>query len=296
MIKFEEIQDEYPFKSNYIKVKSHNYHYIDEGNGDEALLMLHGNPTWSFAYRNLIKEFSGKYRVIAPDHLGCGLSDKPQDFPYRLETHIDNLESLFFSLNLDKVTLVMHDWGTVIGMGFAVRHPEKIARLVIMNSSAFSMSWLPLRLFFLRLPWLNDKFIRSFNLYLKASLFMSSYRGLSSIVKKGYKFPYQTYEDRIAILRFLQDIPLDPEHVSFEVLLEIEHGLWMFRETPVSIIWGMRDWCFSPRYLKRWQLYYPQARILELEKASHFVFEDEHEKTTAFIKEFLESTVPIPEL
>lgn len=296
MIKFEEIQSEYPFKSNYIKVKSHNYHYVDEGEGDEPLLMLHGNPTWSFAYRNLIKEFSGKYRVIAPDHLGCGLSDKPQDFPYRLETHIDNLESLVFSLNLDKITLVMHDWGAVIGMGFAVRHPEKIARLVVLNSSAFSMSWLPLRLFFLRLPWLNDKLTRGLNLYLKASLFMSSYRGLPSTVKKGYKFPYQSYEDRIAILRFLQDIPLDPEHISFEVLLEIEHGLWMFRENPVCIVWGMRDWCFSPRYLKRWQLYYPQARTLELEKASHLVFEDEYEKTVEFIKEFLESTVPATEL
>ncbi|MDD5728152.1 MAG: alpha/beta fold hydrolase [Victivallales bacterium] len=296
MIKFEEIQSEYPFKLNYIKVKSYNYHYVDEGKGDHTLLLVHGNPSWSFAYRNLIKSLSGKYRVVAPDHLGCGLSDKPQDFPYRLETHIDNLESLVFTLKLDRFTLVMHDWGAAIGMGFAVRHPGKVARLVIMNSSAFSLSWLPLRLFFLRLPWLNDKLIRNCNLYLHMSLFMSCYKSLPAAIKKGYKFPYQNYEDRIAILRFLQDIPLDPEHISFEVLLEIEHGLWMFRENPVCLVWGVRDWCFCPRYLKRWQLYYPHAKLLELENAGHFVFEDESEKVIAFIHDFLESSVPPPEI
>jgi len=290
VIKFEEIQSEYPFKSNFIEVKSYNYHYIDEGEGEETLLMVHGNLSWSFMYRNLICEFSKNYRVIAPDHLGCGLSDKPQDFPYRLETHIDNLESLLFELKLEKVTLVVHDWGAVIGMGLAVRHPDKIARLVILNSAAFSMAWLPLRLSVLRIPWLDDKLVRSFNLYLNTSLQTSCRKALPSIVKKGFKYPYQTYNDRIAILRFIQDIPIDPEHISFEVLLEIEHGLWMFRETPVCIIWGMRDWCFSPRYLKRWQLYYPQAQVLKLDNAGHYVLEDECDQSVAAIKDFLKNT------
>lgn len=290
MIKFEDIQSEYPFKSNFIEVKSYNYHYVDEGEGEETLLMVHGNPSWSFMYRNLITEFSKKYRVIAPDHLGCGLSDKPQDFPYRLDSHIDNLESLVFSLNLEKVTLVLHDWGAAIGMGFAVRHPEKIARLIILNSSAFSMSWLPLRLSLLRIPWLNDKLVRNFNLYLNASLNMSNQRNLPPIVKKGFKFPYQNYNDRIAILSFIEDIPIDPEHVSFEVLLEIEHGLWMFRETPVCIIWGMKDWHFSYRYLKRWRLYYPQAQVLQIPDAGHYVLEDECIQSLMFMTNFLETT------
>lgn len=290
MIKFEEIQSEYPFKSNFLKVKSYNYHYVDEGEGEETLLMVHGNPSWSFMYRNFITEFSKKYRVVAPDHLGCGLSDKPQDFPYRLETHIDNLESLVFSLKLDKITLVVHDWGAVIGMGFAVRHPDKIARLVILNSAAFSVGWLPLRLSIFRIPWLNNKLIRDFNLYVNASMHMSSQKNLPSIVKKGFKYPYQTYNDRIAILRFIQDIPVDPEHISFEVLLEIEHGLWMFRETPVCIIWGMKDWCFSMRYLKRWRLFYPQAHILEIPDAGHYVLEDECIQSMMFMSNFLKNT------
>jgi cis-3-alkyl-4-acyloxetan-2-one decarboxylase len=290
VIKFEEIQSEYPFKSNFIKVKAHNYHYVDEGEGEETLLMVHGNLSWSFMYRNLIREFSKKYRVIAPDHLGCGLSDKPQDFPYRLETHIDNLESLVFSLKLEKVTLIVHDWGAAIGMGLAVRHPDKVARLIILNSTAFSTTWLPLRLSILRIPWLNNKLIRNFNFYLNASLQLSSRKALPSIVKKGFKYPYQTYNDRIAILRFVQDIPIDPEHVSFEVLLEIEHGLWMFREAPVYMIWGMCDWCFSQRYLRRWQLYYPQAQVLKLDNAGHYLLEDECDKAIATIKDFLESS------
>ena len=290
MIKFEEIKSEYPFKSNFIKVKSYNYHYIDEGEGEETLLMVHGNLSWSFMYRNLIKDFSKKYRVIAPDHLGCGLSDKPQDFPYRLETHIDNLESLVFSLNLEKVTLVVHNWGAAIGMGLAVRHPKKIARLIILNSSAFSMAHLPLRLSMLRIPWLNDKLVRNFNFYINTSIQSSSQRNLPSIVKKGFKYPYQNYDDRIAILRFIQDIPIDPEHVSFEVLVEIEHGLWMFRETPVCIIWGMKDWYFSTRCLKRWRLYYPQAQVLEIPDAGNFVLEDECIKSLSFMTNFLNNT------
>jgi len=289
VIKFEEIQSEYPFKSNFIKVKSYNYHYIDEGEGEETLLMVHGNPSWSFMYRNIISEFSKKYRVIAPDHLGCGLSDKPQDFPYRLETHIDNLESLVFALDLDKVTLVVHDWGATIAMGFAVRHPEKIARLVILNSAAFSIPWLPVRLSLLRIPWLNNKLIRNFNLYTNSTMQVSTQRNLPSIVKKGYKYPYQNYHDRIAILRFIQDIPIDPEHVSFEVLLEIEHGLWMFRETPVCIIWGMKDWCFSPRYLDRWRLFYPHAQVLQIPDAGHYVLEDECIQSMMFITNFLKT-------
>lgn len=296
MIKFEEIQSEYPFKANFIKVKAHNYHYLDEGKGKEIMLMVHGNPAWSFMYRNLLREFSKNYRVIVPDHLGCGLSDKPQDFPYRLETHIDNLESLIFSLNLDKVTLVIHDCGAAIGMGLAVRHPEKISRLIILNSVAFSTSWLPLRIGLCRIPWLNDKIIRKFNLFIMASMRMCTVKSMPAIVRKGFQFPYQSYNDRIAILRFIEDIPIDPEHVSYEVLLEIEHGLWMFRETPVCIIWGMRDWRFSQHHLERWQLYYPQAQLLELAHAGHYLLEDECDEAIAFIKNFLKNNAANTEI
>jgi haloalkane dehalogenase len=249
--------------------------------------MLHGNPSWSFLYRNAIRELSKNHRVIAPDHLGCGLSDKPQDFKYRLETHIDNLETLIFSLKLEKITLVVHDWGGAIGMGFAVRHPHMISRLVILNSAAFSMDWLPFRIAMCRIPWLDDQLVRKMNMFVRASMYMTTVKGLPSLVKKGFKYPYQSYDDRIAVLRFIQDIPLDPDHISYEVLLEIEHGLWMFREIPVCIVWGMQDWCFTKRFLTRWKLYYPQAEVLELDNAAHYLLEDAGDEAIKFIKHFL---------
>ena len=114
VISKEKISKLYPFESKYLEIRNYRYHYIDEGDGD-AIIMLHGNPTWSFLFRNLVLGLKNQYRVIVPDHLGCGFSDKPQDYNYRLELHIDNLEDLVMHLHLKKVTLLMHDWGAAIG-------------------------------------------------------------------------------------------------------------------------------------------------------------------------------------
>ena len=114
-------------------------HYIDEGSG-EPIVMVHGNPTWSFYYRHLIDSLRDSYRVIVPDHIGCGLSDKPDDSRYRytLSSRVDDLERLLDHLGLDRdLTLIMHDWGGMIGMAYAARHPERIARLVVSNTAAF---------------------------------------------------------------------------------------------------------------------------------------------------------------
>ena len=129
----------YPFTSHYIGVSGLKYHYIDEGQG-EPIVMVHGNPTWSFYYRELIKALSGSYRCIASDHIGCGLSDKPDvtDYDYRLRSRVDDLDKLSNTVTAgEKITLVLHDWGGMIGMAYALRHPEKIARLVVMNTAAF---------------------------------------------------------------------------------------------------------------------------------------------------------------
>ena len=116
-------------------------HYIDEGEG-EPVIMLHGNPSWSFLYRNLIDSLRGSHRVIVPDHIGCGLSDKPDDsqYAYTLKSRVDDLEALLDHLGLDReLTLVLHDWGGMIGMTYAARHPERIARLVVTNTAAFHL-------------------------------------------------------------------------------------------------------------------------------------------------------------
>ena len=281
-----EIRDLYPFKSRFHALKEHRYHYIDEGNG-EPVVMLHGNPTWSFMYRDLILEFRKTHRVVAPDHLGCGLSDKPGDFPYRLETHIDNLENLLLSLKLKNINLLVHDWGAPIGLGFAVRHPKLIKSLVILNSSAFSSNQLPWRIAVCKLPVVGEFLIRRCNLFSLAATRMTVENPLSDEVRRGYLLPYDSYENRVAINRFVRDIPIGPEAPSYEALLEIEHGLWLLRENPVCLVWGMKDWCFTPAFLERWLVYYPQAVTLRLRNAGHYVQEDCGEELIAFVRHFL---------
>ncbi len=272
-----EISDIYPFKSNYHIVKGYKYHYIDEGKG-APILMVHGNPTWSFFYRRLIQEFSKTNRVIVPDHLGCGLSDKPQDFEYRLETHIENLESLVVSLKVDCITLVVHDWGGAIGMGFAVRHPHRIKSLVILNSGAFSMDNMPWPIAMCRVPWLGEFMVRNLNAFVRGALRFAVRNKLPANVARGFMLPYDSYDNRVAVMRFIQDIPMSVNDISYEVLLEIEHGLWMFRELPVCLIWGMKDWCFNVQFLRKWRMYYPQADVYPLDEAGHYLLEDAGDK------------------
>ena len=141
--------DLYPFASHFIDLGGVRMHYLDEGAG-QPVVMLHGNPTWSFYYRNLVLALRDSHRIVVPDHIGCGLSDKPDDahYSYRLARRVDDLESLLELLGIhEDVTLVLHDWGGMIGMAWATRHPERVKRLVILNTAAFHL--MPSK----RLPW-----------------------------------------------------------------------------------------------------------------------------------------------
>ena len=288
--KFERIRPLYPFKSHFLELRGNQYHYVDEGSGEHTILMVHGNPTWSFLFRDLIKEFSSEFRVIAVDHLGCGLSDKPQNHNYRMENHIDNLESLVLHLNLKNITLMVHDWGGAIGMGFAGRHASRVKRLVIMNSAAFAIKHMPWRIGLCRIPQISDYLIRRLNLFVRAAQVMTTVKPMSPTVKLGFRLPYDSYEHRIAILRFVQDIPTGPESPSFESLLEIEHGLWKFRRMPVTLIWGMRDWCFTPKCLENWRERFPLASVLELPDAGHFLIEDAKIEIRDHLHKFFDET------
>lgn len=268
-------------------MKDLKYHYVDEGKG-ETIVMVHGNPSWSFLFRNAIIALKEKFRVVAPDHLGFGLSDKPKDFPYRLETHIENLEAFIIGMELTDITLVVHDWGGPIGLGFATRHPERVKKLIITNTAAFAMDIIPWRIAMGKIPWIGEKLIVNLNLFAKAATKMTVEKPLTKEIIKGYLFPFQKKKNRIAISKFVEDIPMDPEHPSFEALLSIEHSLWMFREKPVAIIWGMKDWCFTPTFLERWIDIFPQAETLELNNAGHWLFEDANEDIVPFIEHFME--------
>jgi cis-3-alkyl-4-acyloxetan-2-one decarboxylase len=285
---FDSFKSLYPFNSCYYDLNPYKFHYIDEGEG-EVLLFLHGNPTWSFYYRNLIQSFQGRYRCIAPDHIGCGLSDKPQVYNYTLKTHIDNLEKLIDFLSLKNITLVLHDWGGAIGMGLAVRRPELIKRLVLFNTASFLSLDIPLRLRLCRIPLLGTIAIRYLNLFVKGVLFFGTNRQkkMEKSVRAGYLAPYDTFKNRIANLKFVQDIPMEISVASYSVIQNIESNLKKFKGLPILIIWGSGDFCFNSNFLNKWRDFFPAAEVHEISNAGHLVLEDAKDQIIPWVDDFL---------
>ena len=278
----EDIRYEYPFKPHYMYAGKHRIHYIDEGEGP-ALIMLHACPMWSFFFRNLIRQFSRHFRVIAPDIIGYGLSDKPDGYDYRLETQVDNIERLVDHLGLRKFSLVMHGWGATIGIGFTVRHSERVDRIAVMNSIAFSGYRLPLRFRLCKwFPSIGRPLLMNTNMI---------FWGLGAhpeSVRFGYMFPYRKKNARIALYRFIDDIPCYPDDPSFESVIEVEHGLWILREHKMCIIWGVRDWLYPERYLHKWLEYCPDAKVHRIPFGGRYLTEDAPEELSAILSGFLE--------
>ncbi|MCL6584130.1 MAG: alpha/beta fold hydrolase [bacterium] len=288
LVNLEPFRELYPFRSHFLRLGKYNYHYLDEGSG-ECVVMLHGNPTWSFYYRHLVSGLADSYRIIVPDHMGCGLSDKPQKYPYTLGQHIDNLEVLLETLNLKNITLAMHDWGGAIGMGYAVRHPDKIRRLIIFNTAAFLSSRMPWQIGLCRIPIFGRVAIRRFNAFAGLAIYLACRHRerMTPQVRAGYLAPYRSYENRIAHLCFVQDIPMRPKDKSYPILEAIQKRLPEFRHRPVLILWGGQDFCFNYSFLKTWQELFPEARVQVFEDAGHYVVEDAHERIVPLMREFL---------
>ena len=283
----------YPFTSHYLDLNGLKYHYIDEGEGD-PIVMVHGNPTWSFYYRELIKALSGHYRSIVPDHIGCGLSDKPEvtNYDYRLRSRIDDLDNLLDTLTIDeKITLILHDWGGMIGMAYALRHPEKIRRLVVMNTAAFlppPTKRIPVRLSIIRNSGpLAGLAVLGFNLFAVGALFMASKKGLSPEVKKGLTAPYNCWKNRIATLKFVQDIPLAEKDPSYRLAKQVDDQLQTLSNLPMLICWGEHDFVFDHDYLAEWQRRFPQAEVHCFPDAGHYVLEDVPKKIIPLTQDFL---------
>ena len=280
----------YPFQSHFLDLGGLRYHYLDEGHG-EPIVMVHGNPSWSFYYRHLVQDLRTRYRVIVPDHVGCGFSDKPQRYEYRLERHIGNFEALIQSLDLENITLAMHDWGGPIAMGFAVRHPEKVRRFVIFNTAAF---WLPHIPWFLRLsalPMFGALAIRGMNLFAIVTTMVGCRHRerMTKAVRDAYLLPYDSYANRIAILRFVQDIPFHPQHPSYTLLRSIEEGLAQFKNRPMLILWGGRDPVFTAAFFESWKSRFPGASVRWIDDAGHYVIEDAYERIIPWLNDFLET-------
>jgi haloalkane dehalogenase len=202
---------------------------------------------------------------------------------------VDNLVRLIESLGLTDITLVGHDWGGCIGMGAAVRLPQRFTRFVLMNTAAFRSTRIPWRIAACRVPLLGPLGVRGLNLFSRAALWMAVVdRGqITPAARRGYLAPYDSWAHRVAVHRFVQDIPLRPSHPSFGTLVQIEEGLSQFQTRPMLLLWGMRDWCFTPLFLEEWIRRFPDAQVARLAQASHYLFEDAPGLVLGRIREFL---------
>jgi pimeloyl-ACP methyl ester carboxylesterase len=284
----------YPFDAHFLDLNGLKYHYVDEGRGD-PIVMVHGNPTWSFYFRELIKALSSHCRTIVPDHIGCGLSAKPDanSYGFGLKNRVDDLDHLLDQLDIRKdITLILHDWGGMIGMAYAVRHPERVRRLVIMNTYAF----LPPVDY--RIPWaayfirhagpLASLAVLGLNLFTVAALHLNSRQGLARDVKNGLIAPYNCWNHRIAVLRFVQDIPLSRKDPSYQLAQSVDDNLRLFSDTPILVCWGEHDFVFNHQFLKKWQNRFPNAQIYRFSDAGHYVLEDVPEKIVPLVRDFLQ--------
>ena len=285
-------QQLYPFKSHWFEVNGARMHYLDEGPRDGVpVVMCHGTPTWSFYYRTLIPELSAGYRVIVPDHVGCGLSDKPQSYDYTLEQHIRNLEALIAHLGLQHIVLVLHDWGGAIGMGYATRHPRTVDRFVVFNTSAFYLQAVPWVLKLARSPGLGEVMLRGLNAFAGLAVWLAVEKRarMTRAIRAGYLAPYGNWRDRIAIYRFVQDIPVTSNHPTRATVDAIDRKLPLFRDHPMLIVWGAEDWIFTVKdFLAGWQDRFPGAEVHILDGAGHYVVEDAHERILPLMSAFLE--------
>ncbi|MCH2123417.1 MAG: alpha/beta fold hydrolase [Pirellulaceae bacterium] len=285
----------YPFESHHMRLGSLRLHYLDEGSGN-PLLMVHGNPTWSFYWRNLAIEFRQHFRVLVPDHIGCGLSDKPQNYDYSLAQHISNLVELIETRDLKNITLLAHDWGGAIGLGAALQCADRFAQIVLFNTGAFPPPSIPRRIRACRIPGLGQIAVRGFNAFARAALTMATTNPaqFTPAVRSGFLYPYNSWANRIAIQRFVQDIPNSPQHSTWQTLANIEDSLKSLSDRPTKFIWGMQDWCFTPACLERLLIHFPHAEVCRIAEAGHFVVEDAHAQIVTELNQFFHQSGKLP--
>jgi pimeloyl-ACP methyl ester carboxylesterase len=290
------VDDLLPYPSHELGVGAHTLRYLDVGSGDDVLLCVHGNPTWSFYWRGVIGRFADSHRVIAVDHVGCGRSDKPPRgaFDYTLAAHRDNLVALIDSLDLKRVTLIAHDWGGAIGLASLLERRDRFDRIVLLNTGAFPPPYVPVRIAACRFPLLGTAAVRGLNAFARAATSMAMSRTrMNCETARGLLAPYDSWQNRVAIDAFVRDIPMSKRHPTYSTLENLEAELPSLAGLPSLLVWGMKDWCFRPECLRRFQSAWPSAKSVEIADAGHYVIEDAPGETLDAIDEFLAQTKPM---
>jgi len=287
----------YPFDGKFLDVGGARMHFLDEGEG-EPLVCIHGNPTWSFYYRDVVKAFRATHRVVVPDHIGCGLSEKPGDnaYDYTLARRVEDLSLLIDHLGLERVNLMVHDWGGAIGLAWAVRRPERVRRRSILNTGALHLpagKALPWQLWVVRNTPVGALLVRGFNAFARGATHLASTRArLAKEVRDAYCAPYDSWADRISNLRFVQDIPLDPSDPAFDVVSETADGLPLLADRPVLICWGAEDFVFDHHFLSEFRRVFPAAEVHEFADCGHYVLEDAADEIIDLMRAFLSGPAP----
>jgi haloalkane dehalogenase len=278
----------YPFASHRMAVDGGQMHYVDEGAG-RPVVMVHGTPTWSFLYRHLISGLSPDFRVVAPDHIGFGLSDKPPAWGYRPADHARNLETLIEGLGLEDITLVLHDLGGPIGMGYALQHPEKVRSLVIFNTFFWSLKGdpafeTPSRLFSNPL----GKFLyknMNFSPVVMVRAAWGNRSKLTPAVHRHYTQALPSPAERQGTWQFVQEL-----QGSSDWYADLWERRERVREKPALLLWGMKDIAFKEKELQRAASVFADARIQRFPEAGHFIQDEAGPELVPIIRAFLDQT------
>lgn len=261
----------YPFTRNYLQLPMGRMHYVDEGNADHAVVMVHGNPTWSYTYRKLIRCLSEKYRCIAPDHIGFGLSDKPVQWDYLPENHALNLEQLLNHLNPGSITLMVGDWGGPIGLSYALKYPEKIRSIIITNTWMWPV----------RGEFHYEMFSRFMGGIIGRFLIRRHHFFVKVLMKKMFRWKipldlHQQYIEPLSKPEERKGCWVFPGQIigSNRWLSELWHQRSAIADKPAMIIWGNRDIAFRDVEREKWKALFTDADVHAFDHVGHFVQEE----------------------
>ncbi len=278
-------KDEYPFAPKYFDLPMGRMHYVDEGDSDHAIVMVHGNPAWSYTFRKLIKCLSNKYRCIALDHIGFGLSDKPVEWDYLPENHALNFEKFLSHLKVNSITLVVGDWGGPIGLSYAVKHPEKIKSIIITNTWMWPVKGIFHYEMFSRFMGgiIGRTLIKKYNFFVKVLMKKMFRTEISQSVHQHYIEPLRNPMERKGCWIFPREIIGSSEWLS---------SLWEKKDSiaskPSMIVWGNKDIAFRDIELKKWKSLLHDVEVHEFDNVGHFVQEELGDHLCPLVTEHLE--------